>query len=79
MQEFLNARQAAMPKPKRYTPAVVAVVDEDSQEYHFEDFDMDDPQLQAALGNGAESAAVDEYQSKDAALCNVRRRFLHAP
>ncbi|KZP26671.1 hypothetical protein FIBSPDRAFT_1040698 [Athelia psychrophila] len=74
VQAFLNARQAAMPRPKR--PAVVAAVDEESQEsqdYYadFDDFDMEDPQFQAALDNDAQSAPINENQSKDASLCNV--------
>lgn len=67
-----------MPRPKR--PAVVAAIDEDSQESqdyyaNFDDFDMEDPQFQAALDNNAQSAPINDNQSKDASLSNVSCLF----
>ena len=71
VQAFLDARQAAIPGPQRH-PIVVAGGDQESQEdYGAFDLDLDDPELQAALGDDGESSVANQNRAKDELVCQV--------
>jgi hypothetical protein len=74
VQAFLDARQAAMPAPQRH-PGAVLVGDQESQEsqedYGIFDLDLDDPELQAALGNDGECSITTQNRAKDELVWQV--------
>ena len=73
VQAFLNARQTAMPASQRHP--VVAPRAEDSQEsqedYGTFDLDLNDPELQAALGDDMESSIANQNKVKDGLVSQV--------
>ena len=72
VQTFLNVRAAYMPKPRRPTVHIAAEDSQESQDYFgMFDLDLDDPDLQAALGDEAEPPEVKEASRKDKSLAEV--------
>jgi len=72
VQTFLNIRAAHMPKLRRPTIHAATEDSQESQDYFgMFDLDLDDPDLQAVLGDGAESPGVKEVARKDKLLAEV--------
>ena len=72
VQTFLNVRAAFMPKPRRPTIHAATEDSQESQDYFgMFDIDLDDPDLQAALGDEAESPEAKEVHRKDKLLAEV--------
>ena len=72
VQTFLNVRAAYMPKPRRPTIHTATEDSQESQDYFgMFDIDLDDPDLQAALGDEAESPEAKEAYRKDKLLAEV--------
>lgn len=72
VQSFLDARRAAMPNPQRRIAVVASEESQESQDYYGDfDLDLDDPELQAALGNDVFPALKNENTAKDQIICNV--------
>ena len=72
VQTFLNVRAAYMPNPRRPTIHAATEDSQESQDYFgMFDIDLDDPDLQAALGDEAESPEVKEVYRKDKLLAEV--------
>ena len=75
VQTFLNVRAAYMPKPRRPTIHAATEDSQESQDYFgMFDIDLDDPDLQAALGDEAESPEAKEVARKDKLLAEVVRK-----
>ncbi|KIY52878.1 hypothetical protein FISHEDRAFT_69342 [Fistulina hepatica ATCC 64428] len=74
---FFERRRAAMPRPQR-PPRVVS---EDSQDYFgADDYDFDDPEFVALLGNTDPDPKLEERRLRDDELSkhiDVHRSFLH--
>ena len=72
VQAFLDARQAALPRT-RQLPNTISRDDEDNQEsqedYGAFDLDLDDPELQAALGSEQENQHSQVIKIKEEAVC----------
>ena len=72
VQTFLNVRASYMPKPRRPTIHAATEDSQESQDYFgMFDIDLDDPDLQAALGDEAESPEAKEASRKDKLLAEV--------
>ena len=72
VQTFLNIRAAYMPKLRRPTIHIATEDSQESQDYFgMFDIDLDDPDLQAALGDEAESPEAKEVARKDKLLAEV--------
>ena len=72
VQTFLNVRAAYMPKPRRPTVHAATEDSQESQDYFgMFDIDLDDPELQAALGGEAESPEAKEVSRKEKLLAEV--------
>jgi len=72
VQTFLNVRAAYMPKLRRPTIHAATEDSQESQDYFgMFDIDLDDPDLQAALGDEAESPEAKEVARKDKLLAEV--------
>lgn len=72
VQIFLNVRAAYMPKPRRPTIHPATEDSQESQDYFgMFDIDLDDPDLQAALGDEAESPEAKEASRMDKLLAEV--------
>jgi hypothetical protein len=85
VQAFIDARQTAMPAPQRHR-TIAPGRDQESQEsqedYGAFDLDMDDPELQAALGDDVESSLAKHNKAKDGqvwqvCLCQLSRALSH--
>lgn len=74
VQAFLDARQAALPRTRQLSTTIPRN-NEDSQEsqedYGAFDLDLDDPELQAALGNEQENQHSQVIKIKEDAVCQV--------
>lgn len=71
-QTFLNVRAAYMPTPRRPTIHAATEDSQESQDYFgMFDIDLNDPDLQAALGDGPESPEAKEAHRKDKLLAEV--------
>jgi hypothetical protein len=72
VQTFLNLRAAYMPKPRRPTIHAATEDSQESQDYFgMFDIDLDDPDLQAVLGDESESPEGKEVARKDKFLAEV--------
>ena len=72
VQTFLNVRAVYMPKPRRPTIHAATEDSQESQDYFgMFDIDLDDPDLQAALGDESESPEAKEVARKDKLLAEV--------
>lgn len=76
VQAFLNARAEVMPPPRRPPLAPLQLEESESQdEYGEMEFDMDDPELLAALGAQTEPIPLSENKIKDKRVAKVRVKF----
>jgi hypothetical protein len=71
VQAFLDARQAAMPVPQRHLVIDPGENQESQEEYGAFDLDLDDPELQAALGDNVESSLAKQNKDKDEQVWQV--------
>lgn len=72
VQTFLNVRATYMPKPRRPTIHAATEDSQESQDYFgMFDIDLDDPDLQAALGDESESPEAKDVARKDKLLAEV--------
>ncbi|KAF9646529.1 hypothetical protein BDM02DRAFT_3171519 [Thelephora ganbajun] len=72
VQTFLNVRAAYMPKPRRPTIHAATEDSQESQDYFgMFDIDLNDPDLQAVLGDEVESPEAKEVVRKDKLLGEV--------
>ena len=72
VQTFLNVRAGYMPKPRRPTIHAATEDSQESQDYFgMFDLDLDDPDLQAALGDESESPEAKEVGRKERLLAEV--------
>jgi hypothetical protein len=74
VQAFLDARQAVMSRLQRY-PAIVSVTNGESQESQDEygafDLDLDDPELQVALGDDGQFCFAKENKVNEELICKA--------
>ena len=72
VQTFLNVRAAYFPRPRRPTIHAATEDSQESQDYFgMFDIDLDDPDLQAALGDEPKSPEAKEVARKDKLLAEV--------
>lgn len=72
VQTFLNVRAAYFPKPRRPTIHAATEDSQESQDYFgMFDIDLDDPDLQAVLGDESKSPEAKEVAHKDKLLADV--------
>ncbi|KDQ61632.1 hypothetical protein JAAARDRAFT_31105 [Jaapia argillacea MUCL 33604] len=77
VQAFLDARAAIMPTPSKPKPAIEAVDRQESQdEYDQFDFNLDDPELQAALGELDEPSRWAEHKREEERVLEVVDRHI---
>lgn len=77
VQTFLDVRAAYLPNPRRPTIHVATEDSQESQDYFgMFDIDLDDPDLQAALGDEGGSLETKEANRKDKLLAEVVQKTI---